>query len=144
MKIVVDTNVLVSGLYRLGFPPGRLLLWATEDRISLYAPVSVQVELHRALKKKLSMNEDEVQSVMEVLPVNFIEEDEYREHVLAAQAAIRDPHDAPVVALALLMGAAIVSGDRAFHPLRKPVVPTVAPRELVERIAAGVEPGSAP
>lgn len=130
MKLVIDTNVLFSALYEPSSAPGQLLLLAIEGEVELYAPESVLVELERALRQKLGYDEDAWLGTLAALPVEWMDEETYVSAMPRASAAIRDPGDAPVVALALVLGADIVSGDSDFHPLRRRVARTWKPRDF--------------
>lgn len=105
MKVVIDTNVIVS---------------------ALRTP-----QLERVLRTKMRYSEADWDRTLAALPVSWIEATTYQGHLAKAMAAIRDADDAPVVAVALLLKASVVSGDNAFHPLRRPVVKTWRPREMV-------------
>ena len=51
MKLVVDTNVLISGLL-WGGPPNRILKWARDGLVILFACESTIDELKRVIKYK--------------------------------------------------------------------------------------------
>lgn len=51
MKLVVDTNVMISGLLWSG-PPNRILKWARDGLISLLACESTITELKRVIQYK--------------------------------------------------------------------------------------------
>lgn len=133
MRLVIDTNVLFSALYDPASAPGRLLLLAIEGAVELFAPVTVRAELERALRRKLRYSDAEWASTVVALPVEWVEEPIYSDRLAEAKVAIRDPTDAPVVALALALRAGVVSGDRDFHPLLKPVVKTWKPKDAGKR-----------
>lgn len=137
-RVVVDTNVLVSGLYRLDSPPGRVLMLGAEDRLELLAPEAVRHELRRILQDKLDYADDEVEETLTALPVEWVDPAVFDDHLPPAEDAISDPDDVPVVALALALDAPAVSGDADFHPLDEPIVETEDPAGLV---AAVDDPG---
>jgi len=64
VRLVIDTNVIVSGLYSLDSPPGRLLEAASERRIDLCAPENVRVELDRVLRRVLDYGDREVAATL--------------------------------------------------------------------------------
>ena len=133
MKVVIDTNVLVSALYKPASTPGRIVILALEGAIQLFAPDTVRAELERVLRVKLRYSDSDWDRTLAALSVSWIEAATYQTHLGKAAGAIRDPDDAPVVAVALLLKAVVVSGDAAFHLLRKPVVKTLRPREMTTK-----------
>lgn len=131
MDLVVDTNVLFSALYAPDSPPGRILELALEEEVSFYAPTHLMEELRRDLRETLGYTDPEWDETRTALPVEWIEEPVYEELLPKAEEAIDDPSDEPVVAVALLVGAPVVSGDPDFHPLQEDVVATRKPRGAV-------------
>lgn len=129
MRLVIDTNVLFSALYDPDTPPGRIVMLAIEGELQLFAPDTVRTELERALVGKLGYTPEEWRRTLVALPVEWMEARIYEDRLAEAREAIRDASDAPIIALALAIGADVVSGDKAFHPLRKPVVKTWRPKE---------------
>lgn len=130
MRVVIDTNVLVSALWKPDSDPGRIVLLALEGGVELYAPDTVRAELERVLRGKLEYSESEWVAALEALPVEWVKREEYEEFLDVAHAAIRDRSDAPIVATAILIRAAIVTGDHDFHPLRGSPVEILWPRDF--------------
>ena len=133
MRIVIDTNVLFSALYRPDSPPGDLLMLAIEGELELFAPQTVRAEIERALTDKLHYGPADLIATVSSFPVEWIDEPLYRSKMGIALSSIRDASDAPVVAVALVVKAQIVSGDKDFHPLLKKVVRTWKPKGLLLR-----------
>lgn len=106
---------------------------AIEGELEFFAPEFVKEELRRVLTAKLGYSAAEWARTLAALPIEWIEPEVYEDRLVEARAAIRDPDDAHVVALALAMGIDAVSGDKAFHPLRKPIVKVWKPREASSR-----------
>lgn len=134
LAFVIDTNVVFSALRDPDGVPARLLELAIEGRIALHAPAEVRAEMERTLRAKLDYDDEDLAALMSALPVRWAEPAAYAPGIPIGLRAIRDPHDAPLVALALALDAPVVSGDKAFHPLREPVVETFTPREALRRI----------
>lgn len=126
--LVVDTNVLFSALYEPDSPPGRIVELALEGEVTLYEPDRVRDELERNLRGTLGYTPAEWEETVAALPVEWIEEAVYEDELDEAKAAIGDPTDAPVVAVALLTGVPVVTGDSDFHPLEADGVETLEPR----------------
>lgn len=133
MRVVIDTNVIVSGLYDPDSPPGRVLEAAAEGKVLLCAPDSVREELRRVLKEALDYSETEVDSMLRALPIDWIERAVYDEDLARARALIRDPDDAPVLACGFALACDIVSGDKDLHAARQRRVRIWKPADLVRR-----------
>ena len=133
MRVVIDTNIIVSGLYDPDSPPGCVLEAAAEGKVVLCAPDSVREELKHVLKEVLDYSEAEVDSTLRVLPVEWIERAVYEEDLARARALTRDPDDAPVLACGFALACDIVSGDKDLHTARQRRVRIWKPAELVRR-----------
>lgn len=115
MRIVVDTNVIVSDLYSPDSPPGRVLRAGALGRIELCAPETVRAELVRVLGEVLDLTSEAAAAIIERLPIEWLEEAIYSVSLKEARKAIPDPDDAPVLACALALGVDLVSGDKDLH-----------------------------
>lgn len=111
LRVVVDTNVWVSGLIIPDSPPGRVLRALRDHRFELVASWHVAQELADVLRRprlrRYEIEQRDIEDVFRLLAPALPTAD--------LDVPIRDPDDAPVVAAALA-GAAdvIVTGDRAF------------------------------
>ena len=132
MRVVIDTNVLFSGFYDTASPPGRILRAAAAGTIHLCAPDSVKAELTRALGRKLGYSDLEINSAIDGLHVEWINEALYRASMDVAKSAIRDPDDAPVLACALSIGCDIISGDKDLHAVKIKGIRVWTPAELAD------------
>ena len=109
MKIVADTNVLVSALIFPGGAPEAAYRLALEGRIELGTSSPLLTELGRVLTEKFGWDAQRAESVVEQL-LRVAELVEPTEVVAEIDA---DPADDRVLEAALAAGAeAIVSGDR--------------------------------
>ena len=124
MKLVIDTNIIFSALYNLDSPAGKLLVMAIEEKVELVSPIQVKEEFLRALKDKLGYTDKEIKETVLALPVTWIEEEIFIDAMEEARLAISHEKDAPVIACAITLKYDVLSGDRHFHPLIKPVVKT--------------------
>jgi len=122
MKFVLDTNVIFSALYDFESPAGKLLAMAIEKKVELASPVHVKEELVKILREKLEYTHDEIRETIAALPVAWVEEDIYVHTIKEAKEAISHEEDAPVVACAMALECDVISGDKHFHTLRKPVI----------------------
>jgi putative PIN family toxin of toxin-antitoxin system len=129
MRIVADTNVIVSALV-FGGLPRRVLEFAQIGRCELFYSEAIQVEVRRVLREKFDWSEPKVNTVLPtlwnigtlVVPRNRI------------SAVSEDPDDDRILECALSARASyVVSGDR--HLLRLGAyksISIVSPREFVE------------
>jgi putative PIN family toxin of toxin-antitoxin system len=137
MRLVLDTNVLVSGLLFPGGPPSRLVKAWRAGAFDLVISDFVLEELartwgHLAPRLKAAPNDlvdflDTIGVRAELLRVdaNMLE--------LAGAAKLRDPNDLPI--LALLIGSAadfLVTGDKDLLVLAD-AYPILSPADFVGR-----------
>lgn len=128
MRIVVDTNVIVSALV-FGGVPRRVLELAQTGRCELFYSEAIQVEVRRVLGEKFAWNEAKLDEVLPVLwsmgrlvvPRSKVD------------AVWDDPDDNRILECALSAKASfVVSGDR--HLLRLRIyksISIVSPREFI-------------
>lgn len=130
MRTVIDTNVILSGLYKPDSPPGRILESAAEGSLLLCAPEAVRTELERTLRRVLGYSAPEVASTLRSLPLEWIEHEVYDDFLDTARKMLRDEDDAPILACALVLGCDIVSGDQDLHAARQNRVRVWKPADL--------------
>ncbi len=130
MRVVIDTNVIVSAIYRPESPPGRVLDAGMMGRILLCAPESVREELRRVLGTVLAFSRGEVEETVAILPIEWIEEALFAGELTRSRRLLRDSTDAPVLACALALGCDIVSGDRDLQVVRAPGIRVWSPSEF--------------
>jgi uncharacterized protein len=109
VKVVVDTNVLVSALVFPGGVPEQVYRLAIEGRITLVTSPPLLAELGRVLTEKFGWQDDYVRAaVAQIVRIGEIVEPVERVSVIAD-----DPDDNRVLEAVQAAGAAvIVSGDR--------------------------------
>lgn len=133
MRVVIDTNVIVSGLYNPDSPPGKVLNAGAEMRLDLCAPASVRAELERVLRDVLGYSVAEVEFTLGALPVEWLEPEIYRDSIEEARRLLRDPDDVPVLACGLSLGCDVVSGDKDLQRVHHRRVRVWKPSELARR-----------
>jgi putative PIN family toxin of toxin-antitoxin system len=138
VKLVVDSNVLISGLLWHG-PPHRLIEQAREGKASFFSSPALLAELadvltrdqfSKALASSRSATDkilSEVQSIVVLV-----------RSVALPSPVCRDPDDDEVLATALAAQAdLIVSGDRDLLALGAfQGIPIVSPAQALERLEA--------
>lgn len=138
MRVVLDTNVLVSALAFPGGPPSRVLELASEEAVEAFVSPTLLRELARVLRDKLGLPDDTVSELTSAaagicnLVTPRIQVDELR----------RDPDDNRVLELAAEAEADyIVTGNlRHLRPLaewRGTKIRT--PAEFLEEIGTPVD-----
>ena len=108
LRVVLDSNVWVSGLIRPQGPPGRVLAALRSGAIEGVASWALAEEIAEVLRRpklaRYGLSEDDVREALVLLAPLLPSVD--------VDVAVRDPDDAPVVASALAGGVeAIVTGD---------------------------------
>lgn len=117
MLLVLDTNVLVSGLAFPGGPPGRLVSAWRAGAFGLVTSAFMLDELARilpALSRRTGFGPEDVRDFLDLLRA-MAKVVELDPAVLAqAQASgLRDPNDVPVLATFIAAGAdCLVTGDK--------------------------------
>jgi predicted nucleic acid-binding protein len=134
MNLVVDTNILFSALYDPTSDAGKLILFALERRVGLFAPESVKQELEHNLRKKLAYAEAEACETIAALPVKWIESGLYAEAMDVAKSQLTHKADVPVLACALALGYEIVSGDKHLLSIEPKVVKVWRLGRLIRKI----------
>jgi predicted nucleic acid-binding protein len=130
LRVVIDTNVIVSAIYRPVSPPGRVLDAGIVGTVQLCAPEAVREELRRVLGTVLSFRREDVEDTIGFLPIEWIEEGLFADHLDSARRLLRDPTDAPVLACALALDCDIISGDRDLQVVRAKGVRAWSPSEF--------------
>lgn len=136
MRIVLDTNVLVSALLSRDGPPGRLLAAVKRGDVTPVTSEAQLQELHRVLgRRNAQVRPDEAESLVDGLrAVGVIATD------LPDVDDSPDPDDNPILATAIAGGAdGIVSGDKKHMLLlgRVGEIPIVTARDALNWLPGG-------
>ena len=120
MKVVLDTNVLLSGLMAPEGTPGRILAAWFEARFDVATSIEQLAEIGRTLSypkihRRLKWNEQRIEQ--------FIRQLYIRAEVVDLRSTSvevpRDPEDSPILATLVASGAdVLVSGDLDLLELR--------------------------
>jgi putative PIN family toxin of toxin-antitoxin system len=129
-KVVIDTNVVVSGLLFGGFPGRIVSLWKTKRLRPLCSGAIMEEYLRVLAYPKFALSEDEIRYILtqEILPWFDVIE------VHAVKAFVRaDPSDDKFVWCALQGKAeAVISGDVHLLALKASPVPIVSAQEFLK------------
>lgn len=134
MKFIIDTNIIFSGIYNLESNAGMILLLATEGKIELLSPDFVKNELITILKDKLIFSENEIDEIISSLPIIWIENDIYKEHIKSAGKLISHKKDIPILACALALEIDIISGDKHFQKVKTKMIKIWKLKKAIEKI----------
>ncbi len=129
MRIVVDTNVIVSALVFGGFPR-QVLELATEGVCALYFSAPIQAEVERILEEKFSWSPEEIDA-----RARFLWSWGTRVRPQVSLTVITDdPDDDRILECAVAAGAqAIISGDRHRVALGSfQSIPIRTPRQFLD------------
>ena len=127
-RLVLDTNVLVSGLCFSG-PPRRLITLVLEAEVEIATSATLRTELERVLQAKFSHMRVAIQGTLGVLDTLTV-----LVHPTEDVAVIsEDPSDNHVLACAIAAGAnTIVSGDKHLLSLKTfRGIPILSPRAFL-------------
>jgi len=135
MKVVLDTNVLVSGILFMG-PPHRILLAWSEGRCELVFTSDIHEEYRRvAAELQQQFRRVDLAAALDLVLVNA---QAFPYAVLEGQVCA-DPDDDKFLACALASGARIiVSGDKHLVDVSGyRGIEVLRPRAFVDRYLAG-------
>jgi len=122
MKILVDTNVLISSLVYPGSKPARALLHASRHAQLILTDYNI-AELRRITQQKFPSRHADVDVFLAELSFELVPAP------LSPQKLIADPKDAPILNAAIVAEVdIIISGDKHFLELesKRPKVLTVS------------------
>ncbi|NTW29514.1 MAG: putative toxin-antitoxin system toxin component, PIN family [Coriobacteriia bacterium] len=129
MRIVLDTNVLVSGLLSPFGPPGEIVRMVSSGEITLCLDARILSEYEDVLARpKFGFDEDAVAALLDYI--------DYRGHATASSPLgqrLPDPADEPFLEVALACGAeCLVTGNLIhFPPDARQGMNVVAPIEFL-------------
>lgn len=136
MKVVLDTNVILSGLMHPGGTPGRIMhAWIEESRFDLVTSLYQLAEIGRVLSypKILRILEWDEQLIEQFIMQLYVRAETIDPDISGVEVP-QDPADAPI--LAILSGCnaeVLVTGDQDLLILRKQY-PIETPAEFVHRL----------
>ncbi|MFA7173524.1 MAG: putative toxin-antitoxin system toxin component, PIN family [Kiritimatiellia bacterium] len=113
-RIVLDTNVLVSGMINAHGPPGRIVDLLREGLIELVVDDRVLSEYRMVLNRPKFKRYFDNQAVCDIL--NFLEHNTTYMVPVKTINGLPDPDDVPFAELALTAGVPLVTGNTADFP----------------------------
>jgi putative PIN family toxin of toxin-antitoxin system len=130
VRIVLDTNVLVSGLLSSKGAPARVLTLALAGELTLLFDERVLEEYREVLSRPhFQIAKAEADEVL-----RQVETDGERVVAAAIDATLPDPDDLPFIEVAIAGRAdALITGNTRHFPARLGVV-VLSPRALLDRL----------
>lgn len=131
MRIVLDTNVLVSGLLSPQGPPGRIVALVAAGELTVCHDARILVEYADVLhRQRFGFTPARV----DLLLHQVLAEGE-RTTALPLELALPDADDEPFLEVALAAGCSLVTGNlRHFPADRRGGARVLSPAELLEEI----------
>lgn len=129
MKVVLDTNVLVSGMLSAEGPCGQILDLVADGELWPCVDGRILGEYGSVLRRpKLKIPQEDAGQILELL--RFVAESVT---ALPLGASLPDPGDLAFLEVAASAGAVLITGNKRHYPAsaRKGVV-VVAPREFLD------------
>ncbi len=129
MKLVLDTNVIVSGLMTAHGACGQILDLVAEGVLEVCIDDRLVDEYERVLRRP----ELRIEPADAAIVLDMIRERAYRVVSLPAGAALPDPDDIPFLEAAAAAEALLVTGNMRHFPARaRGKVTVLTPRELLD------------
>lgn len=138
MRLVLDTNVVISGLLWDGGPPARLIDAGHGQKVELFTSTILLAELRRVLSRKRLARHIEASALsVDDLVVGYAALTHVITPASIARAVPQDPDDDQVLACALAAQAVlVVSGDHSLLNLKTyHGIAIVTPSDALRRTA---------
>ncbi len=138
MRVVVDTNILISGVIKPSGDVGRVLLLLRDGRYTVLYAQSLLTELVDVLNRprmrhKYRLTDEDIETVVALILLRG-----QAVHPQRRIAVCRDPKDNKFLEVAVAGNAdAIVSGDRdllSLNPFED--IPIISPQEFLDLLDA--------
>ncbi len=132
MKALLDTNVIVSGIF-FGGTPGRILsAWRSGSFILVASPLILEEYRRVALEFARGLSSFDVANILDLITIHA---EVVGDHPLGASVC-RDPHDDKFLACGSVAGATLVSGDKDLLAVDGAMgVSVLSPRAFLTKLA---------
>ncbi len=129
MRLVLDTNVLVSGVISASGPPAKIVEAILTGDIEPVFDASIRLEYDDVLgRRELSLDPERV-----ALLLDIIDRFGFEVSVPPWPEALPDPDDAPFLAVAAWVGCPLVTGNLRHFPAKaRGGVALLTPRQFVD------------
>ena len=132
MRVVVDTNVFVSGILSAAGPTARIVEMVLAGEVEPAFDPQIRAEYEEVLgRRELALNRRRLESVLNVIDAFGLEVS-----VPPWPHRLPDPDDSPFLAVAAWVGCPVVTGNLRHFPMAcRASVIVLTPRQLVDQIA---------
>ena len=114
MRVVIDTNVLVSGILSVGGPPARIVEAVLSGDIEPAFDAEIRAEYEEVLgRQELVLNPVRLWAILDVIDAFGFEV-----AVPPWPHGLPDPDDAPFLAVAAWAGSPLVTGNLRHFPVK--------------------------
>ena len=135
VKILVDSNVVFSALYKIASIPGLIIYLGILGRIKLLSPESIRDEIARILKYKLAYSDEEIEFTLSAINIEWVPREVYERGIDKFSHLVKDYNDRALLICAINLNIPIVSGDKDFQQSEiKKLAQVYTPREFIEFI----------
>lgn len=130
MKVVIDTNILVSALLNPHGVPAEVLGMVLEDKITPCYDVRIIFEYNEVLQRnKFNFSEGETNAI-----IDFIKNNGQLTIVNKYLHKLKDPDDLPFLEVALGSQAEfLITGNTAHFPAQFGATKTVSPAQFITK-----------
>jgi uncharacterized protein len=113
LKVVLDTNVIVSGFLKPRSKPARILRLVLQGEVTIVCNEAILAEYTEVLARpKFELNRDKVEKIVQLIRSQGI-----HSPALAQPLNLPDPHDEPFLEAAFATGAdVLVTGNIKHFP----------------------------
>jgi putative PIN family toxin of toxin-antitoxin system len=127
LKILVDSNILISALFYPNSNPAKALYHAADNHELVLSDYNI-IELRQIANKKFSHMQADVDLFLTELTYELIPA------IVSPQKIIRDPKDAPILNAAIVANVdIIITGDRDFLELNLEYPKAIKASDYMER-----------
>ena len=132
MELVLDTNVLISGLLSARNPPGRIVDSIRSGKLSLVVDDRILAEYRTVLRRPLF--DRYLTAAERDWIISFLEIESRRVIAGPRIVSLPDPNDACFIEIAAEAGLPFVTGNLKHYPEKSRVgVIVLSPRDFVDR-----------
>ena len=134
MRVVVDTNVVISSFLKSGGKPSRILRLILQGDLEIVINEQILAEYSEVASRPIfQLDRDKVQIVLDALGSSAI-----RAPSLPIRPSLPDPGDEPFIEAALSTKADfLITGNKKHYPARScKDVTVVTPAEFLQKLAS--------
>jgi predicted nucleic acid-binding protein len=123
--------VIYSALHNPSGVCGTIVTRGAEGSLELYSLDLAREELRANLQRKMNMNSNEIDSITQSLPIQWIPREIYSHQVKKAIQIVGNQPDAAFLAASLETGIPLITGDKDLQSQRvQRLVKTYKPRDF--------------